>query len=321
MRLKQEPPDRDGVVPEPFPRCTRAWHGGGCGSAPGSVCRRMRWPSLAILIVGFGCSSSKPATPADKPADKPAATSPASTGPLSEAEFKALHQLRPGHAPAPKGELVDLAGTRAYLSLPPSATGPVPGIVVIHEWWGLNEHIEHWADRLAAAGFAALAVDLYGGTVATTADEAMAAMKAVDGTRAAATISAALTYLAEDPRIRAPKRGVIGWCFGGGWSLQTAIAHPELAAAVIYYGHLVVDPGVLAGIKARLLGVFANADKSIPPADVDAFDAALTTAHVEHAIYRYDADHAFANPSGPRYDEADAADAWAKALAFLQQTL
>ena len=92
------------------------------------------------------------------------------TGSISEEQFMALHDLTTEKAPAPKGEMIDLAGGRAYLSLPEKAQAPLPGIVVIHEWWGLNDHIKHWADRLAAEGYAALAVDLYGGKVATESE-------------------------------------------------------------------------------------------------------------------------------------------------------
>lgn len=272
------------------------------------------------MLLGLTACKKDGPRPASPPVSSPEAQ-PSSTGPLDEASFKALHELREGAAPPRTGQAIELAGGRAYLALPPGATGPVPGIVVIHEWWGLNEHIEHWADRLASAGYAALAVDLYRGTVATTPDDAMATMKAVDNRQAAATIAAALEYLANDPRIRAPKRGVIGWCFGGAWSLQTALAHPELDAAVVYYGRLETDPQKLAAIEAPLLGIFGNKDEGIPPAEVDKFDAALDTAKVEHTIERYDAHHGFANPSGRGYDEAAASDAWGKVLAFFGEHL
>ncbi|MEZ4465798.1 MAG: dienelactone hydrolase family protein [bacterium] len=114
---------------------------------------------------------------------------------LSEADFKALHALTGAAAPAPRGVMVDLGGGQAYLSLPPGATAPVPGVVVIHEWWGLNDHIKHWADRLADDGYAALAVDLYGGRVATTPDEAMAAMKTVDTDKASELLKKAVAFL------------------------------------------------------------------------------------------------------------------------------
>ena len=267
---------------------------------------------LALLVACSSSSKSTPTTPAPAPANVPAAT-----GPLSEAEFKAMHAA-PSQGPGQgRGEKIDLAGTKAYLSLP-DGKGPFPGIVLIHEWWGLNANIEHWADRLASAGWAALAVDLYGGVVATDRDGAMAAMKAVDKDKAKATIHAAIEFLMSDARVKAPKQAVMGWCFGGGWSLQTALAEPELDGAIIYYGHLENDPAKLAAIKAKLLGVFGNKDTGIPPADVDKFEAALKTAKIDAQIYRYDADHAFANPSNPKYDEKNASDAWGKVLAFLE---
>ena len=281
----------------------------------------MRTLLLTSLLGLAACSSSSKPVEPTAPAPAPATVRAADTGPLTEAEFKALHQLRTDASPALRGELIDLAGGKAYLSLPANPTGPVPGLVVIHEWWGLNDHVKHWTDRLASAGYAALAVDLYRGTVATDPDTAMATMKQVDEGQAAATISAALDLLARDPRIAAPRTGVIGWCFGGGWALETALTHPELDAAVIYYGRLVTDPAALRAIRARVLGIFGDRDQGIPVAEVQAFEAALGQAGVQATIRRYDADHAFANPSGPRYDEAAAADAWAQVTAFLAATL
>jgi carboxymethylenebutenolidase len=249
----------------------------------------------------------------DKPKDGP-------TGAISEEEFKALHQLTDKKAPEPKGKMIDLDGSRAYLSLP-EGKPPFPGVVVVHEWWGLNGHIEHWADRLAADGYAALAVDLYGGKVAESREDAMAYMKAVDADKAIAILKRAYAFLKDDPRVKASKRGSIGWCFGGGWSLRLAIAEPDLDAAVMYYGQPVLDQAELKRIHAPLLGIFANRDRAFTPEIVDAFDKALTEAQVKHKILRYDADHAFANPSGARYDEKAAAAAWAEARAFLAEHL
>ena len=271
--------------------------------------------ALVLALVACG-SSNKPAATATPTQAAPATNTPASTGPLSEAEFKALHEGPADNQAQLHGQTIDLAGTKAYLSLP-AGTGPFPGIVVIHEWWGLNDNIEHWADRLATAGYAALAVDLYGGAVATTPDQAMQAMKTVDPAKAMTVIKAAFDYLGSDPAIAAKTRAVIGWCFGGGYSLQAALALPELDGAIIYYGQLETDPQQLAHIKARLLGIFGNEDKGIPPEKVNEFDAALTKAGVAHEIFRYDAPHAFANPSNPKYDEQAAADAWTHVLAFL----
>lgn len=274
--------------------------------------KRLTWVLAAALMLG-ACATSSPAE---------VARAPSATGAVSEEEFKAMHTLRTDAAPERRGQPVELSdGSKAYLSLPPDAKGPLPAIIVIHEWWGLNEHVQAWADRLAAEGYAALAVDLYHGKVGTNPDEALALVKAVDGDQATKTLLAAHAFLKGDPRIQAVRTGSIGWCFGGGWSLRTAMAIPELSAAVIYYGHPVTDPQQLSTIKAQVLGIFGTKDKSIPPETVQAFEKALEEAGVRSRIVEYDADHAFANPSGGRYDERSAASAWAETSAFLARTL
>ncbi|WP_437732001.1 dienelactone hydrolase family protein [Sorangium sp. So ce1335] len=284
--------------------------------------------SLALAVATAACSASSPAPPAEPPpaaapapAPTPSSAADSPTGLLSEEDFKAMHQLRSDKAPPARGQSVEVAGTQAYLSLPKDAKPPIPAVVVIHEWWGLNEHIKHWTDRLAEDGYAALAVDLYGGKVATTPDDAMTAMKAVDEAKGMETVRAAHRFLTTDARISAPRTGSIGWCFGGAWSLKLAMNEPELDAAVIYYGRLVTDPAKLKAIKAPVLGVFGNQDKGIPPEVVNEFDKALHEAGVEHEVLRYDADHAFANPSGERYDTKAAADAWEKVRRFLAAKL
>jgi len=305
--------------------------------------------AFLVLLLAIGCSKHTPSKPAPSAATPPGAPPAASataaasaaparssasahpaasassysslTGVLSEEGFKKLHQLKTDAEPPRKGTMIKIAGTRAYLSLPANAKPPLPAVVVIHEWWGLNQHIEHWADRLAADGYAAVAVDLYGGKVATTPDEAMKLMKAVDATRARTTLVAAYHFLKTDPRVTASHLGSIGWCFGGGWSLQLALAEPKLDADVIYYGHVPTDPGKLTPLHAPVLAFFGNKDKSIPPAHVDAFEHALAKLHVTHTVQRYDAQHAFANPSGARYNEKAAADAWKHVRAFLDKYL
>ncbi|MBO6936095.1 MAG: dienelactone hydrolase family protein [Deltaproteobacteria bacterium] len=270
---------------------------------------------VAFAALLLACSG-EPAEP--QPTETTGDESPRWTGALDEDAFAALHELSGAEAPPLQGETIALGDGEAYLSLP-EGEGPHPAILVIHEWWGLNDHIRHWADRLAEAGYVALAVDLYGGETATTPDEAMALMQAVDEDAALATMRAGHEYLGTE--VGATKRGVVGWCFGGGMSLKAALNLEGLDAVVMYYGHIVDDPEQLRQIDAPLLGIFANQDTSITPEHVDAFDAALTTAEVEHTIHRYDANHAFANPSSARYDHENAADAWAKVQAFFAERL
>jgi carboxymethylenebutenolidase len=255
-----------------------------------------------------------------RPASQPAKDS--MTGGYTEAEFKALHELKGEKAPPPKGTTVEIAKARCYLSLPPGAKPGLPGVVVIHEWWGLNDHIKHWADRLAAEGYAALAVDLYEGTVATNAEEAMAAMRKVDGARALEVMKAAHEFLKSDPRTLSRKRGCVGWCFGGAQSLRMGLALLDLEACALYYGgQLTTEAEKLKAIKAAVFGAFGNQDRNPSPEVVNAFEKGLKEAQVRHEIWRYDAPHAFANPSNARYDARSAGDAWDKLRAFFARTL
>lgn len=285
---------------------------------------RMSAGFAVFLALLFGCTPSEDEPPDAAANDTASAaaqvSTPALTGILSEEEFKALHELREDHPPVARGEMIDLAGGKAYLSLP-EGDPPHPGLVVIHEWWGLNEHIKHWSDRLAADGYAALAVDLYESRVAESPDEAMQYMREVKDGRAHEILQAAHRFLAEDPRILAPARGCIGWCFGGGWSLQHALATPDLDAAVIYYGQLEADPEALSRLSAHICGIFGNRDQGVPPSMVDGFEEGLEAAGASYTIHRYDAEHAFANPSGARYNEEAASAAWLEVREFLANHL
>ncbi|MDO8684962.1 MAG: dienelactone hydrolase family protein [Armatimonadota bacterium] len=204
----------------------------------------------------------------------------------------------------------------------PTGNGPFPGLVMIHEWWGLNDNIKEMADRLAGEGYAALAVDLFGKSTTDPA-EAMWLSRGINPSSALAQLLAAADYLRVLPYVPDDKVGSIGWCFGGRQSLNLALNDPKLAAAVIYYGQLVTDPKELAKIKAAVLGIFGEADESIPMDAVREFDKALTEAGVRHEIYTYPgAGHAFANPTqSQRYKPEAAADAWKKTIAFLAKYL
>ena len=211
---------------------------------------------------------------------------------------------------------VDGVEVTGYLARPVGAEGPLPGVIVIHEWWGLNDNIRSMAEQLAGEGYRALAVDLYGGETADTPDGAATLMRAsMEHTEALTeNVKQAYAYLAAEGQ----KVGVVGWCFGGGWSLATALALPEdIDAAVIYYGRLVTDADALAPLDMPILGFFGAEDTGIPVESVRAFEAALDELGKDASIYVYDgAGHAFANPSGTNYRAEPAQDAWSKTRAF-----
>lgn len=217
---------------------------------------------------------------------------------------------------------VDGEAVSGYLARPAGVEGPLPGVIVIHEWWGLNDQIRSMADQLAGEGYQALAVDLYGGESADTRDGAAALMQASMEKTEALTenLKQAYAYLAGDGENEV---GVIGWCFGGGWSLNTALALPEdIDATVIYYGRLVTDQETLAPLQMPILGFFGAEDQGIPVESVNAFEASLNALGKDVAIHIYEgAGHAFANPTGTNYQEEPAQDAWAKTLAFLEAHL
>jgi carboxymethylenebutenolidase len=206
-----------------------------------------------------------------------------------------------------------------FLAMPADAAEPLPGILVIHEWWGLNENIRAATRRLAAEGYVALAVDLYDGATAATPQEAQDLMAAAmaDPERTLANLQQAYEYL--DRYAFSPRVGVLGWCFGGGWSLQAALKLPEgLDAAVMYYGQVVTDRDELRALQVPLLGLFGALDEAIPVRDVQVFRNRLNELEKEAEVYIYtDAEHAFANPSGGNYSAVAAEDAWRRTIDFL----
>jgi carboxymethylenebutenolidase len=196
-------------------------------------------------------------------------------------------------------------------------------LIVIHEWWGLNDWVKEQASKLSDQGYVTLAIDLYRGKVATTPDEAHQIMRGVPEDRAKRDLHAAFEFLASQPNVRKDRIGAIGWCMGGGYSLDVALQESALAADVINYGHLATDTESLKKINAPILGIFGAQDKGIPPADVKKFAEALENMgkKIEIKIYE-DAGHAFENPNNREgYRPADAADAWQRTVNFLASTL
>ncbi|MEX0905580.1 MAG: dienelactone hydrolase family protein [Balneolaceae bacterium] len=210
-----------------------------------------------------------------------------------------------------------------YYAEPENASEDIPAIIVIHEWWGLNENIRTMTDQLAAEGYKALAVDLYSGEVTESSEEAQQLMQQAmeDPETAIENLDAAIDYLKGERS--ADRLGVIGWCFGGAWSLNISLASAdEIDATVIYYGHLETDPAAISDLNHPVLGIFGEEDEGIPVEDAHEFEAALQEIGVEHEIHIYEgADHAFANPSGNNYNAEAAEDAWEKTTSFLDRTL
>jgi len=211
---------------------------------------------------------------------------------------------------------------QAVLYTPPGK-GPFPAIVVIHEWWGLNDWVKEQASKLADQGYEALAIDLYRGKVATTPDMAHEIMRGVPEDRAKRDLHAAVEFLKSQPSVRKDRIGAIGWCMGGGYSLDVALQEADLAADVINYGHLATDAEALKKINAPILGLFGAQDHGITPDDVQKFEQALKQLgkRVEIKIYD-DAGHGFENPNNKDgYRAADAADAEKRTGEFLAAAL
>ncbi|MBL0940588.1 MAG: dienelactone hydrolase family protein [Gemmatimonadaceae bacterium] len=216
---------------------------------------------------------------------------------------------------------IDGKQVRGYLTKPATYRRG-PAIVMVHEWWGINDNIKSMADRYAGEGYAVLAVDLFGGQVATTSDAAMKLYQAGMSNIAAGeqNVAAAVSYLRSHG---ATSVGSVGYCFGGHWSLRTGlVAGSQVNAVVMYYGAPITNPAQLARLKAPLLGLFGGKDTGIPLDSVRAMEAQIKKAGQQATIEVFaNANHAFANPSGQSYDAKVAAEAWTKSLAFFKSHL
>jgi carboxymethylenebutenolidase len=227
---------------------------------------------------------------------------------------------------SPKTETVNYKSgdetVSGYLALPQGG-GRHPGVVAIHEWWGLNDQIRDEAQKFAGLGYVVLAVDLYRGKVATDPNEAHELMRGLPQDRAVRDLKAAFDYLASRKDVDASHIGSIGWCMGGGYSLQLAIHEPRLAACVVNYGAMPTDSADIQKINAPVLGNFGALDRGITPDMVHAFENTMKSdgKSIDVKIYS-DAGHAFENPNNKDgYRAADAQDAWSRITAFYGKTL
>ena len=203
----------------------------------------------------------------------------------------------------------------------PAGEGVSPGVVVIQEWWGLEPHVKDVAERFARAGLVALAPDLYHGTVTGEPDEAGKLMMELDQDRAVREITAAVTYLKSQPHSNG-KVGTVGYCMGGGLSIATACATPELDAAINYYGVNPDPADRLANVRCPVLALYAGADDFVPISSASVLSEALEKNGVPYETHIYGgAPHAFFNDTHAAYRKEVADDAWERTLAFFRQHL
>jgi len=244
--------------------------------------------------------------------DVPVATPAATTPPAVEVMGKTISYGKVGGVPV-----------EGYLVRPKKARGRLPGLIVIHEWWGLNDNVRDEAARLAAEGYVVLAVDLYAGKIATQPPEAMKLSQQLTANPGPAEENLRAAYAWLDQVEKAPRIGTVGWCLGGRWSLRTALLLPDqVDATVIYYGTVKADEAELARLQMPILGLFASKDRIVPAPTVMAFEATMKRLGKDVAIHMYEgADHAFANPSGTAYEPRAAEDAWRLTTAFLRENL
>jgi carboxymethylenebutenolidase len=216
-----------------------------------------------------------------------------------------------------------------YLVYPSSAattTGmKLPAVIMVHEWWGINDNIRSMANMLAKQGYVVLAADLFKGQSAKEPSQAMQLIKIVSDNpeQAISNLQSAVKYLSSLSFVDSSKIASIGWCFGGGQALQLALhsqQHP-LVATILYYGTpLVTDKQQLSNIKWPILGIFGDKDQAIPLSNIQQFKAALDSIGISNEIHIYKGlGHAFANPSGANYAPNETIDAWQKTLDFLKR--
>jgi carboxymethylenebutenolidase len=191
-------------------------------------------------------------------------------------------------------------------------------LLVFHEWYGLNDYVKKEAEKLyndLGSKVNVIAIDLYDQKVATNREDAAKYIQSVKTERAQAIIRGAFTMIGTDAKI-----GTIGWCFGGGWSLQASIlAGRQAIACVMYYGMPEKDVNVLSTLNAPVLGLFAKKDKNITPEVVAAFEQNMRVAKRTVRTKEYEAEHGFANPSNPNYDSEATRDAYKETLIFLKE--
>jgi len=273
---------------------------------------------LNILVILFAFSFSSPQKQEPNHCCSSAPSAFASLA--NDEQFRSIHE-----APLPSNYVA--MGRMITFPTPDGKTGRayyVPAkkqtknfIFVFHEWWGLNDWIKKEADMYAdsISNANVLAVDLYDGNVAANADDATKFMQALDEARAKAIIKGALTFAGKDAGI-----ATIGWCFGGGWSMQGALlCGPQTKGCVMYYGMPESDVNKLKSLNSDVNFFWAKKDQWINEKVKNDFVSNMQAAGKKLEVHEYNADHAFANPSNPDYDKASTADAQKLTMSYFRK--
>jgi carboxymethylenebutenolidase len=283
----------------------------------------------AVLVLCTGCQPDDPGVSAEAMAEGHEGDTPVATGaaraPAAPVDTAEVTYGQADDGTALTGYLAAPASPDSVLSAhgrDPS-TDRLPGVVVIHEWWGLNDNVRAATRRLAGEGYRALAVDLYGDSTAQTPQQAQSLMQAATSTPEQITANLRAAHQHLEAEEGAPRVAVMGWCFGGGMTFRAVAGRPTaFDAAVAYYGTPeAMTPSVLDDLTTPIMAHFGEHDQVVPPKQVEAFRSRLDGRAVDVQVYMYDAGHAFANPSGESYD-AEAADAaWSRTTEFLRTHL
>ena len=280
---------------------------------------------LLAAALAFGPAAAQTTTAASlaccaRPA--PASATEAFAMLATEKDFSGGHDAPLPYTYAGEGQMITFKtsdGQPGHAFEIKSAKPSTKYLLVIHEWWGLNDYIKKEAAMYAQEmpDVNIMALDLYDGQVATTPEEAGKLMQGVKTERATAIIKGAQQYAGPKAQFAS-----IGWCFGGGWSLQAALlGGKQTVGCVMYYGMPEKDVARLKGLNSDVLGLFAEQDKWINPTVVGQFVKDMAAADKKVTVKEYPADHAFANPSNPKYNKELANDAHQKALAYLKARL
>ncbi|MCK9361619.1 dienelactone hydrolase family protein [Patescibacteria group bacterium] len=221
---------------------------------------------------------------------------------------------------------VDQNGLKGTFFVPSKREGKLPALLVMHEWWGLNDYIKNEARNLADEGYAVFAISLYDGEVATTSSRAgeLAGQVRANPAEAERQMKLALNFLERQPEVDASRMASMGWCFGGGMSnILVSSGDKRVKASVVYYGTPITDPAHLKNMSQPILGIWGEDDQSVKADTVRTFEQALKSQGTPTEFHYYaGAGHAFANPTrGDAYKPEATADAWTKTLDFLARNL